>query len=93
MEDGAGAGPGPALELGFDVPGDGGAVVAGEEGIGYGCVFVFGVDEEAVHVEEAGADGGEGRTGRHGCVDVVLCGEKDLIGAASEWRVVDVERM
>jgi len=42
------------------VPGERGAVVAGEDRVGAGGVFVFAVEEEAVHVEEAGADGARG---------------------------------
>lgn len=56
-------GGGAALELGFDAPGEGGAVVGGEDGVGDEAVDVFGVDEEAVHVEEAGADWGEPKGG------------------------------
>jgi hypothetical protein len=46
------------LELGFDGPGEGGAVVFGEEDVCAEGVEVFRVEEEAVHVEETGADGG-----------------------------------
>jgi hypothetical protein len=45
---------GTALQLGFDGPGEGGAVVFGEQDVGAEGVEVFGVEEEAVHVEEAG---------------------------------------
>lgn len=72
-------GGGAALELGFDAPGEQGAAVGGEDGVGDEAVDVFGVDEEAVHVEEAGADGGEpkgeglaelvGGQGEGGCGD------------------------
>ena len=59
MEDGGGAGAGAALQLGFDGPGEGGLAVAGEYRVGAFGVLVFGVEEEAVHVEEADADWGE----------------------------------
>jgi hypothetical protein len=44
-------GAGAPLELGFDRPGEGGPVVAVEEGVGYDGVEVFAVEEEAVHVK------------------------------------------
>ena len=47
-----------ALELGFDGPGEGRAVEFGEDLVCADCVEVFAVEEEAVHVEEAGADWG-----------------------------------
>lgn len=46
--------------MGFDGPGEGGLVEFGEESVGAEGVEVFGVEEEAVHVEEAGEDGGWG---------------------------------
>ena len=56
MEDAAGLGPGAALQLRFDVPGEVGFAVVAEDGVGAEGVEVFRVDEEAIHVEEAGAD-------------------------------------
>ena len=47
------------MELRFYVPGEGRPVVLGENRVRDVCVDVFGVDEEAVHVEDAGADRGE----------------------------------
>jgi len=55
-EEGAYGGAGSALELGFYAPGEGGPVVRCEDGVCDEGVDVFGVDEEAVHVEEAGFD-------------------------------------
>lgn len=59
VEDGGGGGAGTALHLGFYAPGEGGAVIAVEHLVCALRVEVFGVEEEAVHVEEAGADGWE----------------------------------
>lgn len=59
LEDDVGGWAGPALELGFDRPGEGGEGVVLEDCVGDEGVDVFGVEEEAVHVEEEGADGGE----------------------------------
>lgn len=59
LQDRGRGGPGAALQLGFDAPGQCGPAVAREQVVGADRVEVFGVDEEAVHVEEAGADGGE----------------------------------
>ena len=53
-----------ALELAFDGPWDGTGVVAGEEEVVANCVDVFGIDEQAVHVEETGSD----RREAGGCV-------------------------
>ena len=51
-----GFGGGAALELGFDVPGHGAGVVGLQEDVVADGVDVFGVYEEAVHVEEACSD-------------------------------------
>lgn len=59
VEDLAGFGAGAALELGFDVPGEVWAVAFAEDDVVAEGVDILGVEEEAVHVEEAGADGGE----------------------------------
>lgn len=56
VEDARGFGAGAALQLGFDGPGERGLVVAVEQLVGHDGVEVFGVEKEAVHVEEAGAD-------------------------------------
>ena len=63
VEDFVGFDSGTALELGFDGPGEGGAAISLEDEVDAQGVEVFGVEEEAVHVEEAGphrreADGG-----------------------------------
>ena len=50
---------GPPLQLGFDAPWERGLAVLVQDYIGNEAVDVFRVDEEAVHVEEAGSDGGE----------------------------------
>jgi len=55
---------GAALQLGLDGPGEGGPAVALQDHVDAQRVQVFGVEEEAVHVEEAGPDGGE--AGRRG---------------------------
>ena len=44
MEDFSGGGARSALELGFDGPGEGRAIVFVEDGVDAGSVFVFGVD-------------------------------------------------
>lgn len=49
----------PTLELGFDVPGQRGFAVLVENHVVAKGVDVFGIDEEAVHVKEAGSDFGE----------------------------------
>lgn len=59
LEEAGGFGAGAALELGFDGPGEAGAVVSFEDGVYAVCVEVFGVEEEAVHVEETGPNWGE----------------------------------
>ena len=59
MEDLARGGAGPALQLGFDRPGEVGPIVLAQDGVGDGGVGVLAVDEEAVHVEDAGPDGRE----------------------------------
>ncbi len=59
VEDLAGFGAGAALELGFDVPGEVGAVAFAQDDVVAEGVDVFGVEEETVHVEEAGPDGRE----------------------------------
>lgn len=59
VEDLAGFGAGAALELGFDVPGEIGAVAFAQDDVVAEGVDVFGVEEETVHVEEAGPDGRE----------------------------------
>ena len=56
VEDGGGRGRWPALEFGFDGPRDAGLVVAGENGVDACRVSVFGVDKEAVHIEETGTN-------------------------------------
>ena len=58
-EDCAGRGAGTPLHLCFDGPGERGPAVFGEDSIGADGVEVFGVEEEAVHVEEAGSYGRE----------------------------------
>lgn len=59
LQDREGGGAGAALQLGLDAPGERGPAVARERFVRADGVEVFGVEEEAVHVEEAGADGGE----------------------------------
>ena len=59
VEDVAHGGGGTALESGFDGPGEPGPVVARENGVDARRVPVLGVEEEAVHVEEAGSHGRE----------------------------------
>ncbi len=59
MEDRAGGWTRSALQLRFYGPGEGGPVIFCQDGIRAEAVFVFGVEEKAVHVEEAGADWGE----------------------------------
>jgi len=59
VEDGGGFGAGATLELGFDVPGEVGAGVFAQDGVGDEGVDIFGVDQQAVVVEEDGADWGE----------------------------------
>lgn len=59
MEDLASFGAGPALELGFDVPGEIGAVAFAEDDVVAEGVDIFGVEEEAIHVEEASSHGWE----------------------------------
>ncbi len=56
VEDLASFGAGPALQLGFDVPGEVGPVAFTENHIVAESVDVFGIEEETVHVEEACAD-------------------------------------
>ena len=56
-------GGGPTLQLGFDAPWERRAVLGCEDDVCDEGVDVFGVDEEAVHVEEACADGGEASEG------------------------------
>lgn len=56
VEDLAGFGARAALQLGFDIPGEVGPVAFAQDDIVAEGVDVFGVEEEAVHVEEAGAD-------------------------------------
>ena len=91
LEDAAGFGPWAALELGFDVPGEGRLVVFVEDRVGAERVEVFGVDQEAVHVEEAGANrwwGGAGeqrisceRMGGHGgSASTYGCAEEAMLG-------------
>jgi hypothetical protein len=50
-----------SLELRFDFPGEVWAVVFAQDGVCDGGVGVFGVDEEAVDVEYAGADAREAK--------------------------------
>ena len=79
-------GTGPAHELGFYFGGEGTFAVGGEEFVCDFCVDAFGVDEEAVHVEETGADFGQG--GRCHC-----CGTEDVKrGKQMILLIVDVDR-
>lgn len=71
VEDFAGGGAWAALQLGFDGPRQCGPVVFGEQDVGAEGVEVFGVEEQAVHVEETGADGWRGHCG---CVSVRVGG-------------------
>ena len=48
--------PRPSLELRFDVPREVGLAVFAQHFVCADCVEVFRVDQEPVHVEEAGAD-------------------------------------
>jgi hypothetical protein len=59
VEELVGLGARTALEASLDAPGEIGAAVALEDDVDALCIEVFGVKEEAVHVEEAGADGRE----------------------------------
>ena len=63
VEDVGGSRAGTTLQLCFDGPGEGGTAVLGEEGVDDLRIFVFGVEEETVHVEEAGSDGWESGAG------------------------------
>lgn len=58
-EDGTRGAPGTSHELGFDGPGERRPVVGAEDVVGAERVHVFCVDQETIHIEEAGADGGE----------------------------------
>jgi hypothetical protein len=53
MEDLASGGTRATLELSFDGPGQWGFAVAREHGVRALGIFIFGVKEETVHVEEA----------------------------------------
>lgn len=59
VEDAGDDGSGSALEAGFYRPGHGISSVPFEDEVGAVRVEVFRVEEEAVHVEETGPDGGE----------------------------------
>lgn len=56
MEDLTGFGAGPALQLGFDIPGEVGPVAFAEDDVIAEGVDVFSVEEKTIHVKEAGAD-------------------------------------
>lgn len=58
-ENGRGGLGGASLHLGFYGPGDWGLVVFFEKCIGYEGIFIFGIEEKSVHVEETGANWGE----------------------------------
>lgn len=70
MENAASRGSGAALQLGFDVPGNVRAVVLAKNLVCNDGVGVFRVDEETVHIEDAGADRGEAG------IDHMLVGKK-----------------
>ena len=76
----------PAHELCFYFGGEGALAVRGEEFVCDFCVDTFGVDEEAVHVEETGADFGRGG-GSHCCgMEGVKRGKQMIL------LIVDVDR-
>lgn len=56
------------MHLGFDVPGKIGFAIFSQDGIGADGVFVLGIDQEAVHVEQTGPNGrGPGEILRISC--------------------------
>lgn len=58
-KDFGGGGCGTSLELCFDGPRKWRSVVFFQESVRYDGVFVFGVEEESIHVKETGSDWGE----------------------------------
>ena len=68
VEDDSCLGSGPALELGFDGPGEIGFAVFMEDVVCDVGVDFLGVYEEAVHVEEACSDWWKSENGLEGCV-------------------------
>lgn len=58
--------------------------MGGENGVGDEAVDVFGVDEEAVHVEQAGADGGKAKG--EGLIELVA-GEREAGAGTGTGRV------
>jgi hypothetical protein len=56
VEDGAGLGAGTALHLSFDGPWEVGTVIASQNRIRTYRVKIFGVDQEAVHVEKGSSN-------------------------------------
>jgi hypothetical protein len=59
VEDAASRGSRTALQLGFDAPGKVWAVVLAKDLVCNETIGIFRVDEETVHIEDAGADRGE----------------------------------
>lgn len=59
MENSTGCGSRAALQLGFDAPGKVWAIVLAKDLVCDEAVRIFRVDEEAIHIEDAGSDGGE----------------------------------
>ncbi|KAI6773650.1 hypothetical protein HG531_000499 [Fusarium graminearum] len=59
VEDLVGLGAGATLKLGLDGPGEGSLAVLLENDVDTLSVDIFGIEEETVHVEEAGPDGRE----------------------------------
>ncbi|KAI6776811.1 hypothetical protein HG530_000756 [Fusarium avenaceum] len=57
VEDLVGLGTGTTLELGLDGPGEGTLAILFEDDVDTLRVDVFGIEEEAVHVEQTGPDG------------------------------------
>lgn len=57
VQDGSCCGIWAALHLCFYAPGEIGTAVAIEHGVSASSVEIFGIEEEAIHVEEAGTDG------------------------------------
>jgi hypothetical protein len=59
VKDLVGLGTRTALELGLDGPREGTLAILFEDNVDTLCVDVFGIEEEAVHVEQTGPDGRE----------------------------------
>lgn len=59
VEDLVGGGTGPALQLRLDGPGKRGAIILLEHEIHAEGVDIFGIEQEAIHVEETGPNGRE----------------------------------